>query len=82
MTKQTYILMVWLLCTSVALAACKEKPEIVEMDRAIKTMTIQQQRVLGEDFEMSIGETLEKGSYQFAQEKISLHSGQAKSKIK
>ena len=27
-------------------------------------------RVLGEDFEMSIGETLEKGSYQFAQEKI------------
>ena len=39
-------------------------------------------RVLGEDFEMSIGETLEKGSYQFAQERISLHSGQAKSKIK
>ena len=37
-------------------------------------------RVLGEDFEMSIGETLEKGSYQFAQEKISLHRGQAKSK--
>lgn len=30
-------------------------------------------RVLGEDFEMSISETLEKGSYQFAQEKISLH---------
>ena len=29
-------------------------------------------RVLGEDFEMSIGETLEKGSYQFAQQKISL----------
>ena len=28
-------------------------------------------RVLGEDFEMSIGETLEKGSYQFAKEKIS-----------
>lgn len=39
-------------------------------------------RVLGEDFEMSIGETLEKGNYQFAQERISLHSGQAKSKIK
>ena len=37
-------------------------------------------RVLGEDFEMSIGETLEKGSYQFAQEKISLHRGRAKSK--
>ena len=32
-------------------------------------------RVLGEDFEMSIGETLEKGTYQFAQEKISLHPG-------
>ena len=30
-------------------------------------------RVLGDDFEMSIGETLEKGNYQFAQEKISLH---------
>ena len=30
-------------------------------------------RVLGEDFEMSIGETLEKGSYQLAKEKISLH---------
>jgi quinol monooxygenase YgiN len=35
-------------------------------------------RVLGEDFEMSIGETLEKGSYPFAQEKISLHSGKGK----
>jgi len=34
--------------------------------------------VLGEDFEMSIGETLEKGSYQFAQEKISLHPGKGK----
>ena len=31
-------------------------------------------RVLGEDFEISIGETLEKGNYQFAQEKISLDS--------
>jgi len=30
-------------------------------------------RVLGGDFEMSIGETLEKGSSQFAKEKISLH---------
>ena len=39
-------------------------------------------KVLGEDFEMSIGETLEKGSYQFAQEKISLHRGKAKSKNK
>jgi uncharacterized Zn finger protein len=35
-------------------------------------------RVLGEDFEMSIGETLEKGSYQFVQEKISLHPGKGK----
>ena len=30
-------------------------------------------RVLGEDFEMSIGETLEKGSFQLAKEKITLH---------
>ena len=30
-------------------------------------------RVLGENFEMSIGKTLEKGSYQFAKEKIALH---------
>ncbi len=37
-------------------------------------------RVLGKDFEMSIGETLEKGSYQFAQEKISCIQGKAKSK--
>ena len=35
-------------------------------------------RVLGEDFEMSIGETLEKGSYQFAKEKISLHPEKGK----
>jgi quinol monooxygenase YgiN len=35
-------------------------------------------RVLGEDFEMSIGETLEKGNYQFAKEKISLHPGRIK----
>ena len=35
-------------------------------------------RVLGEDFEMSIGETLEKGSYQFAQEKISRHPEKGK----
>ena len=32
-------------------------------------------RVLGEDFEISIGETLEKGNYQFAQEKIFPHPG-------
>jgi quinol monooxygenase YgiN len=35
-------------------------------------------RVLGKDFEMSIGETLEKGSYQFVQEKISLDPGKGK----
>ena len=35
-------------------------------------------RVLGEDFEMSIDETLEKGSYQFAQKKISLHPEKGK----
>ena len=35
-------------------------------------------RVLGEDFEMSIGETLEKGNYQFAKEKISLHPEKGK----
>ena len=32
-------------------------------------------KVLGEDFEMSIRETLEKGNYQFAKEKTSLHPG-------
>ncbi|CAB5091086.1 hypothetical protein D3OALGA1CA_5663 [Olavius algarvensis associated proteobacterium Delta 3] len=35
-------------------------------------------KVLGQDFEMSIGETLEKGSYEFAQEKIALHSRDGK----
>ncbi|MEN8691919.1 MAG: antibiotic biosynthesis monooxygenase [Desulfobacterales bacterium] len=35
-------------------------------------------KVLGEDFEMSIGQTLEKGNYQFAQEKVSLHPGKGK----
>ena len=35
-------------------------------------------RVLGEDFEMSIGETLEKGSYQLAKEKITLHPKKGK----
>lgn len=32
-------------------------------------------RVLGEDFEMSIGQALEKGSYPFVREKISPHPG-------
>ena len=35
-------------------------------------------RVLGEDFEISIAETLETGGYQFAQEKISLHPKKSK----
>ena len=35
-------------------------------------------RVLGRNFEMSIGETLKKGSYQFAKEKISLHPEKGK----
>ncbi len=35
-------------------------------------------RVLGEDFEMSICETLEKGSHQFAKEKIALHPEKGK----
>jgi RND family efflux transporter MFP subunit len=40
MTKQTLKHMVWLLCISVALTACKEKPEIIEVVRAIKTVTV------------------------------------------
>jgi len=43
MTKQRFKQMVWLLCISVALAACKEKPEIVEVVRAIKTITVSEQ---------------------------------------
>ena len=35
-------------------------------------------RVLGEDFEMSIGETLEKGSYRLAQKKIPLRPKKGK----
>jgi len=37
-------------------------------------------KVLGKDFEMSIGETLEKGRYQLAREKITLHPKKAKVK--
>ena len=40
MTKQTLKQMIWLLCISVTLTACKEKPEIVEVVRTIKTMTV------------------------------------------
>lgn len=36
------------------------------------TVLIGAARVLGEDFEMSIGQTLERGRYRFAQEKTSL----------
>ena len=36
--------------------------------------------VLGEDFEMNINETLEKGSYQFAKKKITLHPKQSENK--
>jgi RND family efflux transporter MFP subunit len=43
MTKQTFKRMVLPLCIAVALAACKEKPEIVEVVRAIKTITVKEQ---------------------------------------
>ena len=43
MTKQILKRMIWLLCISVALAACKEKPEIIEVVRAIKTITVSEQ---------------------------------------
>ena len=43
MTKQTLKRIIWLLCISVALTACKEKPEIIEEVRAIKTITISEQ---------------------------------------
>ena len=36
--------------------------------------------VLGEDFEMNISETLEKGSYQLAKMKITLHPNQSETK--
>ena len=43
MIKQRFKQMVWLLCIAVALAACKEKTEIVEVVRAIKTVTVKAQ---------------------------------------
>jgi len=43
MTKQILKRMVWLLCLAVALTACKEKPKIIEVVRAIKTMTVSEQ---------------------------------------
>jgi hypothetical protein len=43
MTKQMLKRMVWLLCISVALTACKEKTEIIEVVRSIKTITVSKQ---------------------------------------
>jgi RND family efflux transporter MFP subunit len=43
MTKQMFKRMAGLLCTAVALAACKEKAEIVEVIRPIKTITVKEQ---------------------------------------
>ena len=43
MIKQMVKKMAWLLCLSFALTACKEKPEIVEAVRAIKTVTVGEQ---------------------------------------
>jgi RND family efflux transporter MFP subunit len=43
MSKQTLQQMVWILCLSVALTACKEKVEIVDEVRPIKTMTVREQ---------------------------------------
>ena len=43
MTKQTFKRMVWLLCITVALTACKEKIEIIEVVRSIKTLTVSKQ---------------------------------------
>jgi RND family efflux transporter MFP subunit len=43
MTKQIFKQMIWLLCLSLALTACKEKTEIVEVVRSIKTLTVSEQ---------------------------------------
>jgi len=43
MTKQTLKQMAWLVCMLIALTACKEKTEIVEEIRAIKTITVSEQ---------------------------------------
>lgn len=43
MTKQRLKPIVWLLCLAFALAACKEKPKVVEAIRAIKTVTVKDQ---------------------------------------
>ncbi|MFH1981364.1 MAG: efflux RND transporter periplasmic adaptor subunit [Pseudomonadota bacterium] len=43
MSKQTLQRLAWLLCLSVALAACKDKVEIIDEVRAIKTLTVSEQ---------------------------------------
>jgi len=43
MTKQTLKQMIGLLCISIALTTCKEKTEIVEVVRTIKTITVSEQ---------------------------------------
>jgi len=43
MTKQTLKRMIWLLCILLAPTACKDKPEIIEVVRAIKTITVSEQ---------------------------------------
>jgi RND family efflux transporter MFP subunit len=43
MTKQMIKRMVWLLCIAIGLTACKEKAEIVEVIRPIKTITVGEQ---------------------------------------
>lgn len=43
MTKQTIKRLIWLLCIPLVLIACKEKTEIVEVIRAIKTVTVKEQ---------------------------------------
>ena len=43
MAKQMFKRTVWLLCIFFALAACKEKTEVIEVVRAIKTITVKEQ---------------------------------------
>ena len=43
MTKQIFKQIIWLLCITAAVSACKEKVEVVEVVRAIKTVTVKEQ---------------------------------------
>ena len=43
MIKHTFRRMGWLICIAVALTACKEKQEIIEVVRSIKTITVSEQ---------------------------------------